>query len=169
MRPSQQNHRINMVSVHMGEDAGREFGQRVRSSKLVVFCRDPSHHAKATDIVKIDRLKAKEAEVGEVDPVAAVIMTCKILFSNGNYIVFYDRLGMADQCRSGSPKRIAIGSCLPYEETASRIGLQILSMHGHIANEENGTACRIEREGHQGAKGEPRMLARKRRQGSNRC
>src|ERR1700761_7177047 len=78
MRPSQQNHRINMVSVHMGEDAGREFSQRVRRSKPVVFCRDPSHHAKATDIVKVNRLKAKEAKVREVDPVAAVLMACKI-------------------------------------------------------------------------------------------
>ena len=43
-------------------------------------------------------------------------------------------------------------------KTASRIGLQILGLHGDIANEEGEPASRIERKGHQRAKGNIRML-----------
>jgi hypothetical protein len=73
----------------------------------------------------------------------------KIGLSNGSYVSLWDRLGIADQGRAGGSKRIAIGTRLHDEETASRVGLQVLGMYGHIADEEDGPADRIEREGHQ--------------------
>ena len=78
------------------------------------------------------------------------------------------RFGMPNQGRSWCPKWVAIGTCLFDEKTASRIGLQVLGVHGHIANEERGPSDRIEREGHQRAEGKSRMLARERGQRTDR-
>jgi hypothetical protein len=78
------------------------------------------------------------------------------------------RFGMADQGGPCGPERVAIGTFLSDEEAASRIGLQILGMHGHIANEEDGTTSKIEREGHQRAEGKSRMLAGHRGQRTDR-
>jgi hypothetical protein len=54
---------------------------------------------------------------------------------------------------------VAIGTRLPDEETAPRIFLQVLRVHGHITDEEDGATTRIKREGHQGTKWKSRMLA----------
>ena len=73
-----------MVSVHVGEDAGCGAGQRIRSRILVVSCLDPSHHAKAAHVIKVDGLEPEKTEVGEVDPVTAVLMASKVDLSNGS-------------------------------------------------------------------------------------
>jgi hypothetical protein len=65
-------------------------------------------------------------------------------------------------------KRVTIGASLPDEETASRIGLQILRVHRHVADEEDGPAGGIECEGHQRAEGKTRMFAGKRGQRTGR-
>ncbi len=168
MRPGQQDHRIDMVSVHVREDARRGLGQRVRGSMFVVLGLDPSHHAKASDVVEIDGLEPEEAEVGEVDPVAAILVASEVSLPNASYIVLRHRFGIADQGCPGGPKRITVGPCLPDEEAASGVGLQVLGVHGHIADEEDGPPGRIEREGHQRTEGKTRMLAGNRRQGGNR-
>ena len=82
-----------MIGVHVSEDAGRGFGQRVRCSMFVVSSLDPSHHAKATHIVEVDGLEPEEAEVGEAYPVAAVFMASKVLFSNRSCITLWYRFG----------------------------------------------------------------------------
>src|SRR5579859_986487 len=76
--------------------------------------------------------------------------------------------GPADHGSPRGSKRVTIGACLPDEETASWIGLQVLRVHRHIANEEDRLAGRIEREGHQRAEGKTRMLAGERRQRADR-
>jgi len=143
-------------------------GQRVRGSVFVVLGLDPSHYAKAPDVVEIDGLEPEETEVGEVYPVAAVFMASKVLFSNRSRIMLWHRFGMAKQGSPCGTKRIAVGTCLSDEETASRIGLQILSVHGHIANEEDGTTCKIKRERHQRAEGKSCMLTGHRGQRTDR-
>jgi hypothetical protein len=45
-------------------------------------CLDPSHYTKAADIIEVNRLEPKEAEVGKVHPVAAILVTSEILLSN---------------------------------------------------------------------------------------
>jgi hypothetical protein len=77
MRTCQQNHRIYVVSVHVGEDAGCGASQRIRSRILVLPCLDPSHHAKAAHVIKVDRLEPEETEVREVDPITAVLVASK--------------------------------------------------------------------------------------------
>jgi len=76
------------------------------------------------------------------------------------YIVLRQRFGIADQGCPGRPKRITLGPCLADEEAASGVGLQVLGVRGHIADEEEGLPERIERERHQRAEGKPRVLAR---------
>jgi hypothetical protein len=66
-----------------------------------------------------------------------------------SYIVLRHSLGLADWVCPGRPKRITLGPCLADEEAASGVGLQVLGVHGHIADEEEGPPERIEREGHQ--------------------
>jgi hypothetical protein len=56
---------------------------------------------------------------------------------------------------------------LANEEAASGVGLQVLGVHGHIADEENGPTQGIDSERHQRTEGEARMLAGNRRQGGN--
>jgi hypothetical protein len=41
-----------MISVHVGDDAGRSLGPRVPGSVFAVVGRDPAHHAKATDVIQ---------------------------------------------------------------------------------------------------------------------
>ena len=71
-----------MIGVHVSEDAGRGLGQRVGGSMLVVSCLDPSHHAKAANVVEVDGLEPEEAEVGEVNPVAAILMASEVFLAN---------------------------------------------------------------------------------------
>ena len=102
MRPRQQDHRIDMVSVHVREDAGRGLGQRVRGSLFVVPRLDPAHHAKATDVVEIDGLEPEEAEVGEVDPVAAILVASEIFLPNRQRC---RSQAQVRRCQSGLPGR----------------------------------------------------------------
>jgi hypothetical protein len=89
---------------------------------------NPSHHAKASDVVKIDRLEPEEAEVREVDPVPAILVASQISLPHASYIVLGDTFGVTDQgCPAGS-KRITIIPRLPDEEAASGVGLQVLGM-----------------------------------------
>ena len=157
-----------MVSVHVGEDARCGANQRIRSRILVLSCLDPSHHAKAPHVVKVDGLEPEKTEVGEVDPITAVLVTCKVNLSNRIKFARGNRFGKADQSSPSSSKRIAIGIRLYNEETASRFRFQVLSMHCHIANQKKRPARRVERERHKRSKGKPRMPAGKRRQGANR-
>ena len=90
-------------------------------------------------------------------------MTGKVNLSNRMKLVCGNRFGKADQSSPCSAKRIAIGIRLRNEETASRLRLQILGMHHHIANQKERLARRVEREGHERSKGKSRMLAGERR------
>src|SRR5271168_2460171 len=121
MGPSQQDHRLDVIGVHVSEDARRGFGQRVWCSMFVVSSLDPSHHAKAPHIVEVDGLEPEKAEVGEVYPVTVVFMASKVLFSNRSSIMLWHRFGMADQGGPCGSERVAIGPCLSDEEAASRI------------------------------------------------
>src|SRR3981189_1027566 len=109
MRPGQQDHRIDMISVHVGEDAGRVLGQRVRGRVFVVLGLDPTHYAKAPDVVEIDWLEPEEAEIGKVNPVAAILVASQVSLPSVSYIVLRHRFGIADQGCPGSPKRITVG------------------------------------------------------------
>ena len=159
MRPGQQDHRIDMVSVHVREDAGRDLGQWIRSSLFVVLRLDPTHHAKASYIVEINWLEPEEAEVGEVDPVAAILVASEVLLPNVSYVVLRYRFGSADESRLGGPKSIPVGRHLPDEEAASRVGFQVLGVHGHIADQKDGPTGRIESEWHQRTERKARVLA----------
>src|SRR5580700_11177100 len=96
MRSGQQDHRIHMISVHVREDAWRGLRQRVWRSMFVVFCLDPSHHAKAPDVVEIDGLEPKEAEIGKIDPVAAILVASEVSLPSASYIVPRYRFGIAN-------------------------------------------------------------------------
>src|SRR5258708_20206501 len=102
MGSGEQDHRIDMVSVHVSQNARGGLGQRVRGGLLVVSCLNPSHHAEAPNIVEVDGLEAEEAEVGEVDPVTAILVASKIGLSNGGYCSLWGQPGLAHQ---GPPGR----------------------------------------------------------------
>src|SRR5260370_28635077 len=116
---------------------------------FVVLSLDPTHHAEAPDVAEIDGLEPKEAEIGKVDPVAAILVASEVSLPSASYIVPRHRFGIANHGCSGGSKRIPIGPCLADEKAASGVGLQILGVHGHIADEEDGSPGRIERKRHQ--------------------
>src|ERR1035438_942839 len=118
----------------MSQDAGRGLGQRVRGSVLVVSGLDPTHHAEAADVIQIDRLKPEETEIGEVYPVPAILVASEVRLPGGSNLSIRHRHSVSYEGRSGSPKRVAISARLRDEEAASRVSLQILSVHGHIAD-----------------------------------
>jgi hypothetical protein len=97
-----------VIGVHVSEDAGRGFGERVWCCMFVVSSFDPSHHAKAPHVVEVDGLEPEKAEVGEVYPVTAVFMASKVLFSNRS-IMLWHRFGTADQPVSYSLESVADG------------------------------------------------------------
>src|ERR1035441_9470286 len=144
----QQDHRIDMIGVHVREDAGRGLGQRVRGGLFVVPGPDPAHHAETPDVVEIDGFELEEAEICEVNPVAAILVASEVRLPSGSNLAIRYRHSVSYEGRSGSPKRVAISSRLRNEEAASRVSLQILSVHRHIAYEENGPTCRIRSEEH---------------------
>src|SRR5450631_3105189 len=148
MRPREPDHRVDVVSIHVRENTGSITGKWIRQRLFIVLCIYPPHYAKTSNIVEVDCLKPKEAEVGEIDPVSTVLVASKVFLSNGSYIMVWHWFSIADHGRPGGSKRIST-SRLCYEQAASRVGFQILSMHGHIAYEENGPAGRIQRERHQ--------------------
>src|SRR5260370_13409475 len=106
---------------------------------FVVLSLDPTHHAEAPDVAEIDGLEPKEAEIGKVDPVAAILVASEVSLPSASYIVPRHRFGIADHACSGGSKRIPIGPCLA-DESQRR----------------------------QRTEGEARMLAGNRRQGGNR-
>jgi hypothetical protein len=53
----------------------------------------------------------------------------------------------------GGSKRLFVGPCLADKEAGSGVGLEVLGMHGHIADEEDGPPGRIERKGMSEPKG----------------
>lgn len=134
MRTRQQDHRFDVIGVHVRQYVRRNPGKRIRFGMLVVACVHPSHHAKSTHIIDVDGLQPEKAEVGEVDPVPAIFVARKIQLSNLRKLVFPDRLGATDKRRPGSPERVAIRAFLRHKQAASWIGLQVLCMHGHIAD-----------------------------------
>ena len=109
---------------------------------------DPTHYAKAPDVVEIDGLEPEEAEIGKVDPVAAILVASQVSLPSASYFVLRDRFGVANHGCSGGSKRITVGPCLADEEAASGVGLQVLGVHGHIADKEDGLPERIECERH---------------------
>jgi hypothetical protein len=58
-----------------------------------------------------------------------------------------------------SPQRVTISSHLRDKKAATRISHQILGVHGHFADEEDGATRRIKRERHQRTKQKSWMLA----------
>ena len=80
-----------MICVHVSEDAGRGVGQRVRGCVFVVPDIDSAHHAKTTDVAEIDGLEPEEAEIGKVNPVAAILVASEVLLSNRGEILLWHR------------------------------------------------------------------------------
>src|SRR4029077_4617862 len=72
-----------------------------------------------------------------------------------------------DQRDSGRPEWIGIGFQLSDEKAGARVGLQILGMPGHAADEKNRAALVVEPVGHEGPERKARLLTRDRSQGAD--
>jgi hypothetical protein len=77
---------------------------------LVIQGLDPAHHAEATYIVDeatyivdvdIDGFEPEEAEVCEINPVATVLVASEVPLADRSKVVFWHRLGVSDERRSG--------------------------------------------------------------------
>jgi hypothetical protein len=45
----------------------------------------PIHHTKASNVVDVDGLESEEAEIGEVNPVAAILVASQVVLPNASY------------------------------------------------------------------------------------
>jgi len=97
MGVGEEDHRVDVVGVYMGEDAGGRRGERVGGGGGVDLCRDPAHDAEAADIVEVAGLDAEEGEVLEVDPVATVLVTVEVELAGGGEVGCGDGCGEADE------------------------------------------------------------------------
>src|SRR5260370_17880908 len=88
MRPCQQDHGVDVVSVHVRKDAGCGLGQRVRGSLFIVLCFDPAHHPKTSNVVKLNGLEPEEAQVGEADPIAAILVASEAISATASTLLF---------------------------------------------------------------------------------
>jgi hypothetical protein len=129
---------------------------------------DPTHHAEAPDVVEIDGLKPEKAEIGKVDPVAAILVASQVSLTSASYIVPRHSstlpIMVARAALSASPSAPAWTTKRLHRESVFRfwVCMAILLMR------KMGRPREIESERHQRAKGITRMLAGNRRQCGNR-
>jgi hypothetical protein len=150
---------FGVVGVHVVEDALRCVGERVGLGGCVVRGGDPAHDAEAADVVDIDGVKAEEGEVVEVDPVEAVGVGLEVEFACFGLFFVGDLGDVADEGDTGRAEDVAVGCGLGDEEAGPWVGLEVLGVHGHGADEKEGAAGGVEGVGHEGAEGEAGLLA----------
>ena len=146
----------------MGEDAGGDGGEGVGGGGEEVGGGGPAHDAEAADEVEVDGREAEEAEVGEVDPVAAVLVGGEVHARETRLggQMHGDWLGEADKGGAGGAEDVTIGGGLGDEEAGVGVGREVLGVHGHVADEEERAAGGIERERHERAEGKAGVFAR---------
>ena len=156
-----------MISVHVLENARGCVGERIGARALVVGSFHPAHHTESANIIKIDHLHAIEREVLEIDPILAVLIAGQIKLAGRGHVRLGDPLNVTNQRDSGGSEWIGIGFQLRNEQAGAWVGLQILGVHGHAADEKNGAALVVEPIGHEGTERKARLLARDRSQGAD--
>src|SRR5580698_6362741 len=148
---------IGMVLIHVLEDSGRGAGQRIWRRAGVVRSAYPPHHSEATDEINAIHVKPVISEVGIVLPVSRVLVVGEIEVTHFGRI---HHMRVADQCQASGSQRISCDVGLGDQQTGMRVLIQILRVHGHAADEENGPSASVHSERHHRSEGETRKLAR---------
>lgn len=161
----EEDHGVGVVGVHVAEDACRGGGEGIGRGGGVVGCGDPAHDAESADVVEVEDVHAEEGEVGEVDPVAGVFVAGEIEFADGGFVCFGDLEDVADEGGAGGAEGVSVGCGLGDEEAGARVGFDVLGVHGHVADEEEGAARRVECVGHERAEGEAGLFFGERGEG----
>src|SRR5580698_7549933 len=149
--------RIGMVLIHVIEDSGRGAGQWNGRRAGVVLSAYPPHHAEATDEINAIHIKPVISEVGIVLPVSRALVIGEIEVTHFGR---FHHMRVADQGEAGSSQRISCDVGLGDQQTGMRVLIQILGVHGHAADEENGPPESVHRKRHHRSKWETRKLAR---------
>jgi hypothetical protein len=139
---------VAVVSVHVIEDALGGVGEGIGLGSGVLRCGYPTHDAEASNVVNVDGFEAEEGEVGEVDPVLAVGMGLEVELASFGLLYVWELQDVAHEGDACGSKDVAVRGGLGYEKTGARVGLEVLGMHRHRADEEERSARGIQSVGH---------------------
>ena len=108
----------------------------------VVAGGDPAHDAELADVVDVEDVHTEEGEVGRSRPSSGCLRGgLGEMVANCGLILVGDLGDVADEggaalLLEGRRRRRASAT----KRLAQRIGLEVLGVHGHVADEEEGTA-----------------------------
>jgi hypothetical protein len=158
---------VGVVGVHVREDAVGGVGEGVGLGEGVIGGGDPTHDAEATDVVDVNGVETEEGEVVEVDPVVAVGVGLEVDLAGFGLFGFGELEDVAEEGDAGGSEDVAVGCGLGDEEAGAGIGLEVLGVHGHGADEEEWASGGVEGVGHEGAEGEAGLFAGERGEGGH--
>jgi hypothetical protein len=154
-----------VVPVHVVQDAGAGVGQWIRARDTVVVGRHPVHRGKAPDEVQILHVEPPEAEVVEVDPVRGARVPGQVDLARVSDVGARQLAGFAEQREPGGGERIAgllarsALDGLRDEQARARVGLEILGVKRHRADEDERLSQLVERVRHHRRERMARVLA----------
>lgn len=156
----EQEQGVLVVGVEVREDVWRGGRERVGLGERVFGSLNPAHDAETADVVELDGLDAEEVEVGELDPVTAAGVAGEVQFAGLGQIGWGNLLGEADEGGTGSTEGVPVCGGFADEEAGVGVGAEVVGVHGHVANEQQGGAGWVEGVGHERAEGKTGMFAR---------
>ena len=150
-----QQQRIRVIRIHVAHDFLRNFRKGIRPGIGIIVGGDPSHDAEAADEVDVRHLEPVIGEVGVLLPIPGVLMPRKIQLAN--FCRRYRRR-RAQESDAGGSQRVARIIRLRDQKAGACVLMQVLRVHGHAADEEDGPAEVVCRVGHHGTEGKARDL-----------
>src|SRR5271166_1483368 len=160
----EQDERILMVCIHVLDDIVLMLRQRIGLSLGVIRGGYPPHHSEAAHVINIQYVHSVKEEILKIDPVLATWVTRQIGRTRGSQFWLWDSAHRSYQRDSGRTKWVAAGIRLCHKQAGPRVRLQVLGMHGHRADQEDGAPLSVQSVRHQGSKGEARLFPRQGRE-----
>jgi hypothetical protein len=110
--------------------------------------RDPTHHPEAANVIDVHHVHAVKRKVLEIHPILAVGITFEIEITSVRHLRFRYPPHISYQSDSGCSEWITTSVCLSNQQASARVRLQVLRMHRHRADEEDGTTVFVQSIGH---------------------
>ena len=105
-------------------------------------------------IIDIHHIHAVEGKVFKIYPILAVGVTLQVQLAHLSQLGVLYRQNISYQRDPRRAERFAVGVFLSNKQAGAGVGLQVLGMHGHGADQEDRTAVFVQPVGHYGPKWE---------------
>ena len=152
VKPGDEPKCVGMIGVHVLDDSRRGVRQWIRPAVSIIFRRDPSHYAETADEIHSRNFEAVVREIGVILPEFRILIVRQVEIA----YLFRGRLvRFSQQGEPGGAERIARNVRLRNEQAGAPILPQVLGVHRHAADKENGAALFVRRKRHHRTEGEP--------------